>query len=99
VDKRFLVYSILHESMPPYRHSTYGIRIKLTPWHYLHVGKYRYDKNLRLYGLRVGVGEISTWGFKDAEKEDATGPVPVEVRQVDGERPDQLHRSGDRAVG
>lgn len=96
VDKRFLVYSILHESLPPFRHSTFGIRIRLTPWHYLHVGTYLYDKNLRLYGLQVGVGEISTWGFHDQESEEGAGPVAAEqVRPVGGEGTDRLHRIAD----
>jgi len=99
VDKRFLVYSVLHEASPPFRHSTYGIRIRISPWHYLHVGKYLYDKNLRLYGMHIQAFEISTWGFHDEEKEGAK-PIPVEsVQPVERERPDQLHRSVDAEDG
>lgn len=93
-DKRLLVYSILHEVMPPFRHSTYGLRLRVSPWHWLHVGTFRYDKEIRHYRLDFGVDVISTWGFKDDEKEEeprAGDTTAVEVRPVDGERSDQLH--------
>ena len=54
-DRRFLTYSILHEVLPPFRHSTYGLRIRLSHRHWLHVGKYLYDRNARYYGLPTAV--------------------------------------------
>lgn len=69
-DRRFWTYSILHEVMPPFRHSTYGIRMRVSRTHWLHVGKFLYDKNARYYGLPVDTSEIATWGRKNVVPEE-----------------------------
>ncbi|RPI08608.1 MAG: hypothetical protein EHM63_06015 [Actinobacteria bacterium] len=92
-DRTFWCYSILHEALPPFRHSTYGIRMRVSHRHWLHVGKFLYDKNARYYGLPVTPSEISSWGRNREEETFGADPDAVEVRQIQPLGPDR-HAGG-----
>jgi hypothetical protein len=74
VDRRLLTYSYLNEVLPPYRKSSYGIRIRVSHRHWLHVGKYLYDKTPGRYGIPTSANDIARWGRA----------VPQEINGDDG---------------
>jgi hypothetical protein len=62
VDRSLWCYSVLHETQPPYRHSTYGVRLRITPRHWLHLGTFLYDRNPDYFSLRIDPTDIGRWG-------------------------------------
>src|SRR5215467_5528856 len=94
VDRSFWCYSVLHETLPPFRHSTYGLRIRISLKHWLHVGTFLYDRNPNFYSLRLSPDEIRKWkgGIPQEEPEPDLEPSDEVRRLDDGGR---LHGAGD----
>ena len=60
-DRSFVTRATLNEVLPPYRQSDWAFRIRVSPRHWLHVGRYHYDSALGRYGLDVDPIDIAEW--------------------------------------
>lgn len=87
LDRRLLTYSVLNEILPPFRKSTYGLRFRVSPHHWLHVGKYLYDKTPGRYGIAATANDIARWGRavpqESNEPEDVDSGPEHEVRSLE----------------
>jgi hypothetical protein len=61
LDRSFATKATLHEVLPPYRLSTRAWRLRVSPWHWLHFGTFRYDDAVGRYGLDADPNQISEW--------------------------------------
>lgn len=61
IDRSPVTRATLHEVLPPYRLSTRAMRVRVSPWHWLHVGTFHYDDVVGRYGLDVDPVDISEW--------------------------------------
>lgn len=87
-DRSFITRATLHEVLPPFRQSIWAFRIRVSPWHWLHVGRFKYEGELRRWGMDTPVEEISTWRGPHAvgeeqEEQDAVLATADEVRSAD----------------
>jgi hypothetical protein len=61
VDRSFVTRATLHEILPPYRISDWAFRVRVSPRHWVHFGRYHYDSTLGRYGLVVEPTDIAEW--------------------------------------
>jgi hypothetical protein len=74
-DRSAITKATLHEVLPPYRQSDWAFRIRVSPWHWLHVGRYHHDSAIGRYGLTDDLDVIREWRGPRApiEEDDRTG--------------------------
>src|SRR5262245_9100310 len=61
-DRTLVTRATLHEVLPPYRLSTHAFRVRISPWHWLHLGTYRFDQDaVGRYGLEALPEDIRRW--------------------------------------
>ena len=84
VDRSFLTKATLHEVLPPFRQSIHAFRIRVSHRHWLHLGVFAYDREMRRWRFDATTDEISTWRRSHSETEDeAATATPVEVGQAE----------------
>lgn len=81
VDRSLVTRATLHEVLPPFRQSIHAFRIRVSHRHWLHVGIFAYDREMRRWKYEATTEEISTWGRRngDPEEDQAADPAPVEA--------------------
>lgn len=72
-DRSLVTKATLHEVLPPYRLSRWAFRIRVSPWHWLHLGVFEYDDAVGRYGLYFEPDEIAEWRGPRVAQEDADG--------------------------
>ena len=82
-DRRLLTYSVLDEVLPPYRKSTYGLRFRISHRHWLHVGKYLYDKTPGRYGIAASANDIARWGRAVPQEDNGDAARADEARSME----------------
>ena len=91
VDKSFLTRATLAEVLPPFRQSIRAFRIRVSPWHWLHIGICRYEQETRRWDLGVEPDEIGAWGVREEVEDEVEywdDDEPVrQVQQVGSDRP------------
>ena len=70
-DRSFVTRASLREILPPYRLSDRAIRIRVSPWHWLHLGLFNYDNVVGRYGLTDDPDVIREWRSPRAAPEEA----------------------------
>lgn len=83
-DHSFLTRATLHEVLPPFRVSIWAVRIRVSPWHWLHMGRYYHEPEVRRWGLDTSVDEISQWRGPSVGQEESNGDTESdEVRSLE----------------
>lgn len=79
-DRSFVTRATLHEVLPPFRQSIWAVRIRVSPWHWLHFGRFFHEPEARRYGMDTDVEEISKWrgpNVVEDEEDDAIPAAPI----------------------
>lgn len=77
-DRSLVTRATLHEVLPPYRQSDWAYRIRVSPRHWLHLGRFHYDSTLRRYGLDAEPSEIAEWRSPRVEEKDRSPGADAE---------------------
>jgi hypothetical protein len=77
VDHSFATRATLHEVLPPFRHSIWAFRIRVSHKHWLHVGKFVYEREARRWGMDTDVEEISQWRGPHVVEDEEDDRVPT----------------------
>jgi hypothetical protein len=81
VDRSLITRSTLYEVLPPFRRSMWAVRIRVSPWHWLHMGRYYHEPEAGRWGLDASVDEISKWRgphvVENEEDEDTVPTAPI----------------------
>lgn len=78
VDRSVVTRATLHEVLPPYRLSRWAVRIRVSPWHWLHLGRFDYDDAVGRYGLDADPDEIAEWRGPRVEEENRGADADAE---------------------
>lgn len=85
VDTSFITKATLHEVLPPFRHSLWAVRIRVSHRHWLHVGRYYHEAEARRWGMDTPIEEISQWRGPNVveEEEGITVTASESVRPLE----------------
>ena len=90
-DRSFLTRATLDEVLPPFRESRRAVRIRISPWHWLHVGVFAYKTEVTPWGLEALPERIGRWG-EETEANDLLGILETSLMNATS-RMDQYHKA------